>query len=107
MDDIKRKKFNHLSWRQWLLLLSMPACVVVFRHLPNLRFSDPAYLFHERIGAIIGAVIIGCLVPYGIAWVCGLPMRRSHVGFQCVLWFLAPATFLLNLALLFDCPTCY
>ncbi|MER9232491.1 hypothetical protein NKI56_10355 [Mesorhizobium sp. M0622] len=89
------------------MLLAMTIWVVVFRHLPNLHFSDPPYVFHERIGAILASVITGFLLPYGAAWLSGRLMQRSRSGFLRVLWPLAIAIFLLNFGLLYECPTCY
>ncbi|MER8819755.1 hypothetical protein NKH70_07985 [Mesorhizobium sp. M0991] len=106
MDGLNRRRFNSLSWWQWLLLLSMLVCVVVLRHLPYLHISDPAYLFNERLGAIIASVVLMLVVPYGIAWGIGRLADRSRGGFLWVLWSLATIMFILNLGLLATCPTC-
>ncbi|TPL04183.1 MULTISPECIES: hypothetical protein [unclassified Mesorhizobium] len=101
------KAYKHLSNWQWLLLLGMTVSVVVIRHLPYLHYPNPAYLDQERIGAIYGSVIMGFLLPYGIAWGVARLARRSRNTFLAVLWTLSGLVFLLNIGLHVACPTCY
>jgi hypothetical protein len=106
-EPVDVKAYKRLSTWQWLLLLGMTVCVVVIRHLPYLYFPNPAYLDHERIGAIFGSVIMGLLLPYGVAWGVARLAKRSRSIFLRVLWTLAGLVFLLNLGLHVQCPTCY
>ncbi|MFD2054466.1 hypothetical protein ACFSQT_15630 [Mesorhizobium calcicola] len=101
------KGYKRLSVWQWLSLLGMTVCIVILRHLPYLYFPNPRYLDHERIGAIIGSVLMGLLLPYGVASIFGRVDGRSRGTFLRVLWFLAGLVFLLNLGLLAQCQTCY
>ncbi|MER8758549.1 hypothetical protein NKH69_23235 [Mesorhizobium sp. M0976] len=101
------KGYKRLSTWQWLLLLGMTVCVVVIRHLPYLYFPNPAYLDQERIGAVYGSVIMGLLLPYGVAWGVARLAGRSRGAFLGVIWTLAALVFVLNLGLYVQCPTCY
>jgi hypothetical protein len=107
VQPIGVKGYKRLSVWQSLLLLAMTVFVVVIRHLPYLYFPNPAYLDQERIGAIYGSVIMGILLPYGLAWGVARLAGRSRSTFLRVLWTLAGLVFLLNLGLHAQCPTCY
>jgi len=101
------KSYKRLSVWQSLLLLGMTVFVVVIWHLPYLYFPNPAYLDHERVGAIYGSFILGIFLPYGLAWGVARLAGRSRRSFLGVLWALAGLIFLLNLSVHTRCPTCY
>ncbi|WP_217577925.1 hypothetical protein [Mesorhizobium sp. GbtcB19] len=101
------KAYKRLSTWQWLLLAGMTVSVVAIRHLPYLYYPDPRYLDQERVGAVYGSVILGFLLPYGLAWGISRVARRSRNAFLAVLWTLSGLVFLLNLGLYAACPTCY
>ncbi|TIV62595.1 MAG: hypothetical protein E5V86_21510 [Mesorhizobium sp.] len=101
------KGYKRLSTWQWLLLAGMTVSVVAIRHLPYLYYPDPRYLDQERVGAIYGSVVLGFLLPYGLAWCIARLARRSRGTFLAVLWTLAGLMFLLSLGLHAACPTCY